>query len=118
VLKVVQQRVRPNSDHIRITPQIAFRAKARPRIAPFRCAAREGSAQRDQYPPPLRRDRFGRIIKALAGEKIPVYGTGMNVRDWLYVADTRARCLRSRSTAKSARPTASGDATRARTLPL
>ncbi len=27
------------------------------------------------------------IIKALAGEKLPVYGTGQNVRDWLYVDD-------------------------------
>lgn len=27
------------------------------------------------------------ILKALAGEKIPVYGTGENVRDWLYVED-------------------------------
>ena len=27
------------------------------------------------------------IIKALAGEPIPVYGTGENVRDWLYVSD-------------------------------
>lgn len=27
------------------------------------------------------------IIKALAGEKLPVYGTGSNVRDWLYVDD-------------------------------
>jgi dTDP-glucose 4,6-dehydratase len=32
------------------------------------------------------------IIKALVGEKIPVYGTGMNVRDWLYVED-HARAL-------------------------
>jgi dTDP-glucose 4,6-dehydratase len=32
------------------------------------------------------------IIKALAGEKIPVYGAGMNVRDWLYVED-HARAL-------------------------
>jgi dTDP-glucose 4,6-dehydratase len=32
------------------------------------------------------------IIKALAGEKIPVYGTGMNARDWLYVED-HARAL-------------------------
>ena len=32
------------------------------------------------------------IIKALAGEKIPVYGIGMNVRDWLYVED-HARAL-------------------------
>ncbi len=27
------------------------------------------------------------IIKALAGEPLPVYGTGGNVRDWLYVDD-------------------------------
>jgi dTDP-glucose 4,6-dehydratase len=27
------------------------------------------------------------IEKALAGEKLPVYGTGENVRDWLYVGD-------------------------------
>lgn len=27
------------------------------------------------------------IRKAIAGEKIPVYGTGENVRDWLYVED-------------------------------
>lgn len=27
------------------------------------------------------------ILKALAGEEIPVYGTGANVRDWLYVED-------------------------------
>ena len=27
------------------------------------------------------------ILKAFAGEPIPVYGTGQNVRDWLYVQD-------------------------------
>ena len=27
------------------------------------------------------------ILKAMAGEPIPVYGTGENVRDWLYVQD-------------------------------
>ena len=27
------------------------------------------------------------ILKALAGEAIPIYGTGANVRDWLYVED-------------------------------
>lgn len=27
------------------------------------------------------------ILKAIAGEAIPVYGTGANVRDWLYVDD-------------------------------
>ncbi|MGB3542507.1 dTDP-glucose 4,6-dehydratase [Rubrivirga sp.] len=33
------------------------------------------------------------ITKALAGEPIPVYGTGDNVRDWLYVEDhVRALC--------------------------
>ena len=32
------------------------------------------------------------ILKALRGEKIPVYGTGENVRDWLYVED-HARAL-------------------------
>lgn len=33
------------------------------------------------------------IIKALAGETLPVYGKGENVRDWLYVED-HARALR------------------------
>jgi dTDP-glucose 4,6-dehydratase len=28
------------------------------------------------------------ILRALAQEKIPVYGDGMQVRDWLYVEDT------------------------------
>jgi len=32
------------------------------------------------------------IIKALAGEKLPIYGKGANVRDWLYVED-HARAL-------------------------
>ena len=30
------------------------------------------------------------ILKALAGEPMPVYGTGENVRDWLYVEDHAA----------------------------
>src|SRR5215472_9788359 len=34
------------------------------------------------------------ILKALSGEPIPVYGTGENVRDWLYVED-HARALYS-----------------------
>ncbi|KJS28176.1 MAG: dTDP-glucose 4,6-dehydratase [Hyphomonadaceae bacterium BRH_c29] len=33
------------------------------------------------------------ILKALAGEALPVYGTGQNVRDWLHV-DDHARALR------------------------
>ena len=32
------------------------------------------------------------ILKALAGESIPVYGSGANIRDWLYVVD-HARAL-------------------------
>jgi dTDP-glucose 4,6-dehydratase len=32
------------------------------------------------------------IIKALAGDRLPVYGNGTNVRDWLYVED-HARAL-------------------------
>jgi dTDP-glucose 4,6-dehydratase len=32
------------------------------------------------------------VIKALAGELLPVYGQGLNVRDWLYVED-HARAL-------------------------
>ena len=27
------------------------------------------------------------ITKALAGKDIPVYGNGLNIRDWLYVED-------------------------------
>ena len=33
------------------------------------------------------------IIRGLAGQSLPVYGTGSNVRDWLYVED-HARALR------------------------
>ena len=34
------------------------------------------------------------ILKALAGEPIPVYGAGDNVRDWLYVTDHARALLR------------------------
>ena len=30
------------------------------------------------------------ILRAMRGEKLPVYGSGLNVRDWLYVADNCA----------------------------
>src|SRR3546814_12170347 len=30
---------------------------------------------------------FRAIAKAIAGEPLPIYGDGMNVRDWLYVGD-------------------------------
>ncbi|KMK63948.1 dTDP-glucose 4,6-dehydratase [Puniceibacterium sp. IMCC21224] len=33
------------------------------------------------------------ILKALAGEPIPVYGQGLNVRDWLFVEDHAAALL-------------------------
>ena len=38
------------------------------------------------------------IRRALAGEPLPVYGDGLNVRDWLYVADhcTALRCVLER----------------------
>ena len=31
------------------------------------------------------------IIKGLAGEPLPVYGDGKNIRDWLYVEDHAQR---------------------------
>ena len=37
-------------------------------------------------------NRIDGIIKALSGDRLPVYGTGDNVRDWLYVED-HARAL-------------------------
>jgi len=40
------------------------------------------------------------ILKALAGEKLPVYGDGSNIRDWLYVGDhargLAAACFRGK----------------------
>ncbi|MBT9132361.1 MAG: dTDP-glucose 4,6-dehydratase 2 [Firmicutes bacterium] len=41
------------------------------------------------------------IIKALAGEKLPVYGDGLNVRDWLYVED---HCRAIRTVLNKGRP--------------
>lgn len=34
------------------------------------------------------------VLKALAGEPLPVYGAGVNIRDWLYV-DDHARALKT-----------------------
>ena len=34
------------------------------------------------------------ILKALGGEDIPIYGTGANIRDWLYVEDHAEALLR------------------------
>ena len=36
------------------------------------------------------------IIKGLADEELPVYGDGLNIRDWLYVED-HARALTTRA---------------------
>jgi dTDP-glucose 4,6-dehydratase len=41
------------------------------------------------------------ILHALNGKPIPVYGDGMNVRDWLYVAD---HCQAIRAVLKRGRP--------------
>ena len=41
------------------------------------------------------------ILRALNGKPIPVYGDGMNVRDWLYVAD---HCEAIRAVLKRGRP--------------
>ena len=41
------------------------------------------------------------IANALAGKPLPVYGDGMNVRDWLYVAD---HCAAIRRVLESGRP--------------
>ena len=52
------------------------------------------------------------ILNALAGEPLPVYGTGENVRDWLYVEDHAAGARSDRrARAGSARPTTSAAAT-------
>ena len=47
------------------------------------------------------------IIRGLAGESLPVYGDGENVRDWLYVEDHAAALRLSSSAASPARPTIS-----------
>lgn len=41
------------------------------------------------------------LVKALAGEPIPVYGDGSNVRDWLYVRD---HCSALRTILRNGRP--------------
>ena len=47
------------------------------------------------------------ILNALDGKPLPVYGDGMQIRDWLFVEDTRARCIRLLPKVLSARPTIS-----------
>ena len=45
------------------------------------------------------------ILKALAGEPIPVYGAGENIRDWLYVEDHAEALLTVLKQVKWERPT-------------
>ena len=51
------------------------------------------------------------IIKGLAGEPLPVYGDGLNVRDWLYVEDHARALTLVLERGASARPTTSAAAT-------
>ena len=56
------------------------------------------------------------IVNALAGKPLPVYGDGMQVRDWLYVERPLQRDPRgARRAAASARPTTSAAGTRSPT---
>ncbi len=52
------------------------------------------------------------ILNAFEGKPLPVYGDGLNVRDWLYVEDHCARCNSWSRRAKSARSTISAAATK------
>ena len=36
------------------------------------------------------------IVNALVDKPLSVYGDGLNIRDWLYVEDTRQMCIRDR----------------------
>ena len=44
------------------------------------------------------------VLNALAGKQLPVYGQGLNIRDWLHVDDHVAALRRSSRRAGSARP--------------
>ncbi|WJY22420.1 dTDP-glucose 4,6-dehydratase [Fontisubflavum oceani] len=58
------------------------------------------------------------ILKALAGEDIPVYGTGSNVRDWLYVEDHADALLTVLQTGETGRSYAIGGEAEARNIDL
>ena len=56
------------------------------------------------------------VLNALHGDPLPVYGDGMQVRNWLYVEDFGARHRpRARARRRRARPTTSAAPTSART---
>jgi dTDP-glucose 4,6-dehydratase len=58
------------------------------------------------------------IIRALAGEPIPVYGTGDNVRDWLYVGDHAEALLLVATTGQAGRTYNIGGANELRNIDL
>ena len=55
------------------------------------------------------------ILNALAGDPLPVYGDGLQVRNWIYVEDFAPRSTWYWSAARRARPTTSGGPTSCRT---
>ncbi len=56
------------------------------------------------------------ILNGLEGKPLPVYGTGENVRDWLYVEDHATRCCWWPSRARRAAATMSAATTSARNI--
>ena len=55
------------------------------------------------------------ILNALHGEPLPVYGDGMQIRNWIHVEDFGRGIGTRSSTASRARPTTSAARTRRRT---
>ena len=55
------------------------------------------------------------VTNLLDGKKVPLYGDGMNVRDWCYVEDNCAGVDLVLRGGRSARSTTSARATRSRT---
>ena len=55
------------------------------------------------------------IVNALAGKPLPIYGDGMNVRDWLYVTDHCSAIRAVLAGGRPARPTISAAGTRSPT---
>jgi dTDP-glucose 4,6-dehydratase len=55
------------------------------------------------------------ILNALEGKNLPVYGDGMQIRDWLYVEDHARAIWLVLKRAAPARPTTSAAGTKNRT---